>query len=534
MIRVLLYFILVGLLAFGVAWLADRPGEVSVVWHGLRIDTSVMVAAVALVLTIAAAVFVWSLLRTVLRTPDLLSMYLRNRRGTKGYLAISRGLIAIGTGDVRAARKFEQEARRLASGQPLALLLSAQTAQLSGDRPAAERAFSEMVGRPDTKLLGLRGLFVEAQRRDDPVAARAYAEEAVKAAPVPAWAGQAVLEFRCAAGDWSGALAILESNMRNGVVDRVTYRRHRAVLLTAQALAAEETDRDSAKTLIFEAVKLAPTLVPAAALAGRLLAEAGELRKAGRMLERAWKENPHPDLAETYAHLRFGDSARDRLVRVEMLAQKAPGHVESALAVARAALDAREFAKARSALAPLLAQPSQRVSLLMAELEQVEHGDEGRSREWMGRAVHAARDPAWTADGFVSERWLPVSPVSGRLDTFQWKVPLAELGSPLAADHASKLFAIIDASASEKSVPAAGPKGDDKQLAEENSTAAPLSPVAARPETPAPEEVRKPMAETVIPLVQAPDDPGPEHDAEPEPAPEPGPDGWSKFRQLFK
>jgi HemY protein len=170
----------------------------------------------------------------------------------------------------------------------------------------------------------------------------------------------------------------------------------------------------------------------------------------------------------------------------------------------------------------------------MAELEQVEHGDEGRSREWMARAVHAARDPAWTADGFVSERWLPVSPVSGRLDAFQWKVPLAELGSSLAADHASKLFAIIDASTSEKSVPAAGPAGDDKQLAEENSTAAPLSPVAARPETPPPEEVRKPIAETVIPLAQAPDDPGPEHDAEPEPAPEAGPDGWSKFRQLFK
>jgi HemY protein len=216
-----------------------------------------------------------------------------------------------------------------------------------------------------------------------------------------------------------------------------------------------------------------------------------------------------------------------------MLAQKAPGHVESALAVARAALDAREFAKARSALTPLLAQLSQRVALLMAELEQVEHGDEGRSREWMARAVHAARDPAWTADGFVSERWLPVSPVSGRLDAFQWKVPLAELGSPVAADQASKLFAIIDASAAEKSSLAPGPTDDGKDSAAEPTTAAP-SPVAPHPEAAPPGVARKPMAETLIPLVQAPDDPGPEHEAEPEPAPEPGPDGWRKFRQLFK
>ena len=66
--------------------------------------------------------------------------------------------------------------------------------------------------------------------------------------------------------------------------------------------------------------------------------------------------------------------------------------------------------------------------MLMAELEELE-GDEGRAREWMARALNAARDPAWTADGFVSDRWLPVSPVTGRLDAFQWKVPVAELAA---------------------------------------------------------------------------------------------------------
>ena len=69
----------------------------------------------------------------------------------------------------------------------------------------------------------------------------------------------------------------------------------------------------------------------------------------------------------------------------------------------------------------------------MAEIEQRESGDEGRAREWMARALHAPRDPAWTADGFVSDRWMPVSPVSGRLDAFQWKVPLAELGDAAAS-----------------------------------------------------------------------------------------------------
>src|SRR5262249_28099885 len=137
--------------------------------------------------------------------------------------------------------------------------------------------------------------------------------------------------------------------------------------------------------------------------------------------------NPHPDLAEAYAHLRPGDSARERLTRVQSLAARAQGNAESALAVARAALEAQEFTTARGALKPLLKEPTQRVAARMGEIGQRESGDEGRGREWMARALRAPRDPAWTADGIVSERWMPVSPESGKLDAFQWKVPVSQI-----------------------------------------------------------------------------------------------------------
>ena len=94
-------------------------------------------------------------------------MFLSHRRGVRGYLAISRGLVAVGAGDARAARRAADEAERIAPGEPLALLLNAQVAQLSGDRAAAEHAFRAMAERDDTKLLGLRGLYIEAQRRKD-------------------------------------------------------------------------------------------------------------------------------------------------------------------------------------------------------------------------------------------------------------------------------------------------------------------------------------------------------------------------------
>src|SRR5262249_2303261 len=156
------------------------------------------------------------------------------------------GLIAIGAGDTRAALRYAGNADKSAAGDPLALLLRAQTAQLMGDKAGAEDAFRAMAERSDTRLLGLRGLYVEAQRRNDAVRARLFAEQAAKDAPSLPWAGQAVLEFRCQAGDWEGALSTLEQHRRNGMLSREGGRRLRAVLLTARAISIEEEERNVA------------------------------------------------------------------------------------------------------------------------------------------------------------------------------------------------------------------------------------------------------------------------------------------------
>jgi HemY protein len=532
MIRVVIFLVVVGLLALGVAWLADRPGEVVVTWQGMRIETSLMVLGTAIVAAMAAIALLWSLLGALLRSPFMLRRHLHRRRGERAYEAISRGLVAVGAGDLAAARKHTAEVKRIAPAEPLALLLTAQSAQLGGDSDAADSVFRAMAGRDDTKALGLHGLYVEARRRGDHASAHAFAEEAARESPSLDWAGRAVLEFRCLTGDWAGALALLESNRR--AMDKETYRRQRAVMLTARANETQDTDRDNAKAFALEAAKLAPTFVPAASLAGRMLAEAGELRRASRVLNKAWLANPHPDLAQVFSGLRYGDAARDRLKRIEALAKKVPGHVEGALAMARAALDAREFAKARAALASYLAVPTKRVALLMAELERAERNDEGRAREWIARAVNAAPDPKWTAEGHISDHWLPVSP-SGRLDAFEWRVPLTGIAGPAPAidPEQSAIAAAPAAAASEPksesvAVALSTPAPQEKPAAP--AAAEPI--VAAEPIAVAPPSISAPRrgrAQPVIPLVHAPDDPGPDGASEVEPQSEPSNGGWRKI-----
>jgi HemY protein len=569
MYRIILFLVLIALAATGAAWVADQTGDVVLSWDGWRVQTTLPVFALALGAAIVAAVLAWSILRALWRLPEQIRRGRRERRHARGRHAITQGLLAIGHGDSTAARIHADAARRHAADDPLALLLHAQSAQLEGDRDAAREAFRAMAGREDTRLLGLRGLFIEAQRAGDPVAAVGVAEEAMRLSPSSTWASQAVLGFRCARGDWSGALAILDNNLASGLIDKPAWRRQRGVLLTARAQELETVDRDLSREAAMEAIKLAPTLVPAAVLAAKYQSEAHQIRRAMRIVEAAWLEHPHPDLADAYAHVRLGDSARQRLVRVETLAAKAPGHLEGALAVARAAIDASEFARAREALAPFVAAPTQRVAMLMAEIERTEHGDSGKARAWTLRAVRARHDPVWTADGYVSDRWRPVSPVSGRLDAFQWQMPLSALPSDKGA--------AIDASPFEEAMLAAPPPPRRDEIsgkeslapprepevevpmpaAQDNSPAKPATaesspapapsaaeaaPVAAPPvfraRTDIPKLADKPAAAAipaVIPIVRAPDDPG--IDDEPEAgefaeriAPVPGQaSGWRGF-----
>jgi HemY protein len=262
-------------------------------------------------------------------------------------------------------------------------------------------------------------------------------------------------------------------------------------------------------------------------LAGRLLAEANSVRKAGKILDAAWLAGPHPDVATTYANLRFGDSARERRNRVKRLADKMPDHIESALALAQASLDARDFPAARSALAPYLPAPTRRAATLMAEIEEAE-GDVGRSREWMARAMRAAPDPVWAADGVVSEQWLPVSPVTGKLDAFQWKVPVAEIGfeRPLIEPDQIAPPVAEKSPVEEKLSPSVVPA---------EASPAP-KPVPRRKSTPK-RAAEKPV-EAVIPIVHAPDDPGPDSTLESDPVPEPTTPRadtlWDRLRQLFR
>jgi len=151
---------------------------------------------------------------------------------------------------------------------------------------------------------------------------------------------------------------------------------------------------------------------------------------------------------------------------------------------------------------------------LMAEIERTEHGDTGKARAWTLRAVRALHDPAWTADGYVSATWRPVSPVTGRLDAFQWQTPVAALPSDKGDTIESSPF-------EEAMLAAPPPRRVEAAEAEiiEPPKEEPAEPAEVEP--PATAEIEPtPPAETAAP---APQDNAPPAVAAEEPTPAPAP-----------
>lgn len=495
MIRLLVFIAGIIVAALGLAWLADRPGTVAIEWMDYQVKMSAFAGVIALAALVAVLVLLWSALRYLMSRPEAMAKHFRERRRRQGFDALTQGLLAVGVGDRQLAQRYANVARRSLPDEPLTALLKAQAAQLKGDRAASRRSFEAMLERPDTELLGLRGLYLEAKRGNDNAAARALAEQAVRRDPKLAWSVNALFDMQTRDGDWEGALETLALARKNGGIEPDVAVRRRAVLLTAEARELEASSPDKALGLAMEALRLAPSLIPAAEIAGRILASRGETRQASRLIARTWKLAPHPDLALVYAYAKAGDSPRERLKRVKWLASTTPDDIEGRIAVAVAAIEAHEWAEAEAALAPdLNERPPARVCALMARIEAGE-GNKGREREWLARAVRAPRDRAWIADGYVSDRWLPVSPVNGAVDAFEWKAPVDAIG-----------------------------KGDDRLLIEDatETEEEPAPPPAAAIPAPPPKAPEPPKAVPIAPPLEAPKPAPPvvlQGPSEPRPAP---------------
>jgi HemY protein len=392
-------------------------------WQGYRIDTSVGLLAVvlamaALILAQFVRLFLWAR-----RAPGRWIESRRERRRERGYEALSHGMAAVAAGAVDEAKRLARRADSLLDDRPLTLLLSAQAAQLGGDETAARRYFTQMLEKPETEFLGLRGLLTQALKAGNRGEALVLAERAFALRPTASWLVPELFDLRVGAGRWREAEALIDRIERHKSLTPGEAKRHRAVVLLQRS---RESADDSARALARGAFDLRPDLAPAAIAAAERLAAAGKRRRAERVLDSAWRMAPHPALAKAYLDLKPELNALDRLRRLQTFVASNAEHLESRIALADAALAADLWGEARRHLAAAAnAMPTPRVFRLLARVEEAERQDTAAARHWLERAQHAEPDPTWVCErcGAQAAEWAARCGHCEAFDSIAWKPP---------------------------------------------------------------------------------------------------------------
>ncbi|MEQ9326639.1 MAG: heme biosynthesis HemY N-terminal domain-containing protein, partial [Rhodospirillales bacterium] len=167
LLRSLVFFVTVGVVIAAGLWFADRPGQVELNWLGYRIDAGMHVIIIGVLLITLLLVVLYRLWWAIMRVAPGVGRIWRESRQRKGYAALTDGLVAVAAGDRDEAAKLAATAESILDNPPLTLLLSAQAAQLAGDNEGARAYFRQMLDRPETAFLGLRGLITYALNEDD-------------------------------------------------------------------------------------------------------------------------------------------------------------------------------------------------------------------------------------------------------------------------------------------------------------------------------------------------------------------------------
>ena len=370
-----------GILAFG---------EIRLSWQ------AVIVAGVCATLGLVG---LWSLFLWLWRLPRRVKSGVGLRRRNQALDAMEEALLAGAEGDIKKARKKSEIARKLIGSTELGRVISALSAEASGDRDVAVEHYKAMLESDKTRATGQRGLAQNMLATGDLPGAIEQCREAYSTNPEARWAFDTLFKAEVANHQWLDAENSLDMGEQRKHVEKNIARRRRAVLNTAEAdRLHDEGDYASALELAVKAHKFAPEFAPATALAAKLYKIQGDPKAATKLIEKSWSQAAHPALSISFLDTLedSDDKTRDR--RLAALVKQAPDHRETKIILAENHLRREDAVKAWAILSPLLRgneAPSSRLCVLAAQTEE-RLNNPTDARLWLQRAAIAPREADWS------------------------------------------------------------------------------------------------------------------------------------------
>lgn len=445
LIKIVLFIGIVAALAFGAGQLIESSGGMRITLASTEFTLGPLESVIGVLLLLFA---LWVLLKLVSLAVAILrfmsgdetalSRWWGRNQERRGFEALSDGMMALASGEGRLAMTKAARAERYLKRPALTNLLTAQAAEMVGDRKKAEETYKKLLADDRTRFVGVRGIMKQKLADGDTDLALKLAEKAFALKPKHEETQDVLLRLQAGNHDWKGARKTLGAKLRHGSLPRDVHRRRDAVLALSEA--RDLIDEDSPierKEATIEANKLSPDLVPAAVMASDQYVRDGKPRYAARIIKKAWAASPHPDLAAAFARIEPNETPKARIKRFGEITRIKPEDSETRMLLAELNIAAEDYEAARRALGDLSeTDPTARSLTIMAAIERGSGAQDAVVKGYLARALTAPRGPQWVCDNChtVHPDWEPVCGNCGAFDSLAWKRPSRENVSMPAGD----------------------------------------------------------------------------------------------------
>ena len=434
LVKIIVFVVAVAALALGAGWLLEAQGGIRIVAAGQEFTLGPLQSVIAFLVLVLAIWLGLKLLGLLVACwkflngdETALSRYFDRNRARRGFDALAEGMMALASGEGRVALAKAEKADKYLNRPELTNLLTAQAAELAGDRKKAEETYRKLVENDATRFVGVRGIMKQKLADGDTDTALKLAEKAFALKPRHEDTQDVLRKLQAQKEDWTGARQTLSAKLKHGNLPREIHKRRDAVLALSEAkkvLAEDETIE--AREAAIQANRQSPDLIPAAVMAANGYLEKGQKKYATRVLKKAWEARPHPDLAAAFAAIEPDETPPARLKRFAPLTRYHVDAPETRMLLAELNLAAEDFPSARRALGDLVeTDPTTRSVTLMAAIERGEGATDAVVQGWLTRALTAPRGPQWVCDNCqnIHSEWVPVCDNCAAFDTLTWKRP---------------------------------------------------------------------------------------------------------------
>lgn len=452
MTRKISTFIFIGLIFTVAVWMGDKNSLITVDWRLYNLEFSVPEAMLLVLLFVAVVDFLNRIFRRLLSLQvreayksnyaesvkeneaiDVLAgkisekIIIDRKDFDKSLLYVLRAMTSITAGDMKEARANIRALKKLIGKDPIIDVLTMKIYKGEKDFDSMEKLSAKLMKNEDIQIVGMKAA-VEAQMQKKEFAeALATANKAFELRQDLYWVIESAFELRAKAGDWDGAMQVLDAGIKKKIVPAEKHKRLKAIVFYERALEARKKGDDvNFFRLCSQAIEADDTLVPAAlAMAQYYVENDNQFRKAAKVLTTAWKKNPTDEIAYAYLNLYPKDDVLARIQKMEtfaLLNGLRPSLNNRILA--ELCSEAGLWGKAKGEIEVFLINNpcTRKVAELIAKHEEYYNNDKNAAKEWREKVKTMADDGEWVCEscGETSHEWHSVCPSCGAFGQERW------------------------------------------------------------------------------------------------------------------